>query len=319
METGSQIKTFIARYGTALAGLCVFLFFSAAAGNFFTVLNLLTVLKQISYLTILSMGFSFALTTSELDLSFANVCSLSMVITGGLIFHKFPVWTAVAAGILAGILAGLVNGLIVTRLKVPSLIATLGVSSVATGIAFWITDGIAYVGRWPESFLFLGRGKIAGIPVLALWMAVLAGICLFVMKKTRLGLHMIFTGEADEAARLSGIPVKSMKLVGLTLSGTFAGLTAVLLTASLSSASPAGGADFMMTTMAAVLLGMTMIEPGRPNIGGSFIGALTIGVLSNGLVLMGAPYYVQDIVLGIIIIGSVSLSASTISRAAFKV
>ncbi len=319
MKQDRHIKAFVARYGTALAGLCVFLFFSLAADHFFTVLNLLTVLKQISYLTLLAMGFSFALTTSELDLSFANVCSLCMVISGGLIFHKFPVWWAVAAGIFTGGVAGAINGLIVTRLKVPSLIATLGVSSVANGIAFWITDGVAYVGRWPKSFLFLGRGKVMGIPMLAVWMVLLAGICLFVMKKTRLGLHMIFTGEADEAARLSGIPVKMMKFVGLTLSGTFAGITAVLLTASLSSASPAGGADFMMTTMAAVLLGMTMIEPGRPNIGGSFIGALTIGILSNGLVLMGAPYYVQDIVLGLIIIGSVSLSASTISRAAFNV
>jgi ribose transport system permease protein len=147
----------------------------------------------------------------------------------------------------------------------------------------------------------------------------IASVSLFVMKKTRLGLHMIFTGEADEAARLSGIPVKKMKIIGLTLSGFCAGLTAVLLTSSLSSASPAGGADFMLTTMAAVLLGMTMVEPGRPNIAGSFIGALTIGTLSNGLVLMGAPYFAQDIILGVIIIGSVSLSASTITKAAFNV
>ena len=319
METDTRFKSFIGTYGTALAGLVVFFFFCAAADNFCSLLNLLTVLRQISYLTILAIGFSFALTTSELDLSFANVCSLCMVITGGLVYHKAPVWLAVASGIAAGTAAGLLNGLIVTRLKVPSLIATLGVAAIANGTAFWITDGVAYVGRWPKPFLFLGRGKLLGIPVLALWMVLLAGISLFVLKKTRLGLHMIFTGEADEAARLSGISVKAMKLMGLTLSGCCAGIAAVLLTASLSSASPAGGADFMMTTMAAVLLGMTMVEPGRPNIAGSFIGALVIGILSNGLVLMGAPYYVQDIVLGMIIIGSVSLSAATVTRAAFNI
>lgn len=307
------------RYGTALAGAVVFIFFSLAAENFLSVLNILTVLKQISYLTILAIGFSFALTTSELDLSFANVCSLAMVITGGLIYHKYPAPMAVSCGVLAGTAAGLLNGLIVTRLKVPSLIATLGISSIANGIAFWITDGVAYVGRWPESFLFLARGKVCGVPMLVVWMVAMAGASLFIMKRTRLGLHMIFTGEADEAARLSGIPVKRMKVIGLTLSGFCAGITAVLLTSSLSSASPAGGADFMLTTMAAVLLGMTMVEPGRPNIAGSVIGALTIGTLSNGLVLMGAPYYAQDIVLGIIIIGSVSLSAGTIGKAAFKV
>jgi ribose transport system permease protein len=108
-----------------------------------------------------------------------------------------------------------------------------------------------------------------------------------------------------------------MKVLGLTLSGLAAGIVAVLLTASLSSAGPTSAHDFMLTSMAAVLLGMTMIEPGRPNVIGSLIGALTIGILSNGLVLLGAPYYVQDIILGVIIVASVSLSASTITKAAF--
>ncbi|ACN16536.1 RbsC [Desulforapulum autotrophicum HRM2] len=313
------MKASTARYGTAMVGSLIFIFFCIAAENFLSVMNILTVLKQISVLTILAIGFSFALTTSELDLSFANVCSLSMVVTGGLIYNNYPVLLAVFCGIATGTLAGLLNGIIVTRFKVPSLIATLGVSSMANGAAFWVTEGVAYVGRWPKPFLFLGRGKVLGIPMLALWMLALALISLFVMKKTRLGIHMIFTGEADEASRLSGIPVKRIKVIGLTLSGFCAGLAAVLLTSSLSSASPTGGADFMLTTMAAVLLGMTMIEPGRPNIAGSFIGALIIGILSNGLVLMGAPYYAQDIILGVIIIGSVGFSASSVAKAAFSI
>jgi ribose transport system permease protein len=150
-------------------------------------------------------------------------------------------------------------------------------------------------------------------------MIIIALISLFVMKQTRLGIHMVFTGEADEAARLGGIRVKRMKILGLAISGLLAGVTAVLLAASLSSAAPTSAGDFMLTSMAAVLLGMTMVEPGRPNVLGSFIGALTIGILSNGLVLMGAPYYVQDILLGIIIVASVSISASTITKAAFSV
>lgn len=314
-----QSKAFISKYGTAFGGLAVFLFFALMAENFLSAPNLLTVLKQISYLTILAVGFSFALTTSELDLSFANICSLATVITGGLIYHQHPIWLAILCGVVTGGAAGLVNGLVVTRLKVPSLIATLGMASIANGAAFWITEGVAYVGRWPEAFVFLGRGKLWGIPVLAVWMIVVLLIALFVMKQTRLGIHMVFTGEASEAARLGGIAVKKLKVLGLTLSGLLAGVTAVLLAASLSSAAPTAAGDFMLTTMAAVLLGMTMIEPGRPNVLGSFIGALTIGMLSNGLVLLGAPYYAHDIVMGILIIGSVSLSASTIAKAAFSV
>ena len=314
-----KLKSLIGKYGTALGGLGVFIFFSLAAENFLSAGNLLTVLKQISYLTILAVGFSFALTTSELDLSFANVCSLATVVTGGLIHYNHPVWLAIVCGLATGGAAGLLNGLIVTRLKVPSLIATLGMASVANGAAFWITEGVAYVGRWPQAFVLLGRGKILGLPILAVWMILVSAVAFFVMKQTRLGVHMVFTGEADEAARLGGLAVKRIKILGLALSGLLAGFTAVLLAASLSSAAPTSAGDFMLTTMAAVLLGMTMIEPGRPNILGSFIGALTIGILSNGLVLIGAPYYAQDIILGIIIVASVSLSASTITKAAFNV
>jgi ribose transport system permease protein len=312
-------KAFVSKYGTAFGGLSVFLFFALSAENFLSAPNLLTVLKQISYLTILAVGFSFALTTSELDLSFANICSLATVITGGIIYHQNPIWLAILCGVATGGIAGLINGLVVTRLKVPSLIATLGMASIANGSAFWITEGVAYVGRWPEAFVFLGRGKLLGIPVLAVWMLLVLMIAFFVMKQTKLGIHMVFAGEATEAARLGGIAVKKLKVLGLTLSGLLAGVTAVLLAASLSSAAPTSAGDFMLTTMAAVLLGMTMIEPGRPNVLGSFIGALTIGMLSNGLVLLGAPYYAHDIVMGILIIGSVSLSASTIGKAAFNV
>ena len=127
------------------------------------------------------------------------------------------------------------------------------------------------------------------------------------------------TGEADEAARLAGIATARMKRLGLTLSGLLAGVTAVLLAASLSSAAPNMAGDYFLYAIAAVLLGMTMFEPGRPNVPGTVFAAFVLKVLGNGLVLLGAPYYVQDIVLGMIIIGSVAVSASVVKKAAFKV
>jgi ribose transport system permease protein len=312
-------KEFLRKYGTAIGGLGLFVFFSITAENFLNMSNLLNVLKQISFLAILSIGFSFALITSELDLSFATVASLACVVTGGLIYHQSPTFLSVTAGLSVGLIAGVINGLVVTKLKVPSLIGTLAVSSIATGVSFWITGGIAFVGRWAEAFLFIGRGKLLGIPVLIIWTFLIAVFSLFILKKTRLGVHMLFTGENDEAARVSGIHTKRMKVLGLSFSGLAAGITGVLLTSSLSSADPVAADGFMLTTIAAVLLGMTMIEPGHPNVIGSLIGALTIGVLSNGLILMGAQYYVQHIILGLIIIASVSISASTITKAAFSV
>ncbi len=309
----------LATYGTAIAALCLFTFFAIAADNFINPTNLVNVLKQVSFLAILGIGFSLAFTVAELDLSFAAVCSLCAVVAGGLIFHKFSVVFAVAAAIAVGLCAGVLNGLLVTRLRIPSLIATLAMASVATGLGFAITGGVAFVGRWDPAFLALGRGSVLGVPALIVWTAAVAILVHLVLTQTRLGLHLVFTGEADEAARLAGVKIKWMKVTGLAFSGLCAGLVGVLLAATLNSAAPDIAKDYLLTSIAAVLLGMTMFEPGRCNVPGTLVGAATIGMLGNGLVLMGAAYYVQDIMLGIIIIASVALSASALKKAAFGI
>ena len=142
-------------------------------------------------------------------------------------------------------------------------------------------------------------------------------IAVVLTTQTRTGVHLQATGENEEAARRSGINTKRSKILGLTLSGFAAGLTAVFLVANLSSAAPQMAGDFLLNGIAATLLGMTMFTPAKPNIPGTFVGALIIVILSNGLVLLGAQYYIQDIMLGIIIIASVAVSASVLKRAAF--
>jgi len=309
----------LATWGTAFAALALFAFFSIAAPNFLDPVNLLNVGKHVSFLAILAIGFSIAFTTAELDLSFAAVCSLCAVVAGGLVFHQVAPALAVLAALAVGLCAGLVNGFLVTAMRIPSLIATLAMASVATGLGFAITGGVAFVGRWDPAFLALGRGSVAGIPALILWLAAVALFVVVVLKNTRLGLHLVFTGEADEAARLAGVKVRRMKVLALGFSGVCAGLVGVLLAATLNSAAPDMGKDYLLTSIAAVLLGMTMFEPGRCNVPGTLTGAATIGMLGNGLVLMGAPYYVQDIALGFIIVGSVALSAAALKKAAFGI
>lgn len=307
----------VARFGTLAAGLAVFAGFAVLSENFLTLANQLTILRQVSFLLILSLGFTFALIAAELDLSFANVASLAGVVTGGLVHFGHPMELAILAGLAVGAAFGFVNGVLVTRFKIPSLIATLATAAVARGLAFMATDGVSWVGRWDAAFVWLGRGKLFGIPVLVVWSVLLAAAAWFAIAQTRFGVWLTATGEADEAARLAGIPIRRMKILGLTLSGLFAGVGAVLLTASLSSAGPTSAGDFLMSGIAAVLLGMTMFTPGKPNMPGTVVGTLLIGVLANGLVLVGAPYYAQDIALGVIILGSVAISASTLGKAAF--
>jgi ribose transport system permease protein len=311
------IVKFIEVYGTFVAGIALFIFLLVFADNFASQANLLNVLKQVSFLSVLGFGFTFALITSELDLSFANVCSLSAVVIGSLISSEIAWPAAVAAGLATGITAGLLNGALVTLLKVPSLIATLATASVANGVAFMITGGVAFVGRWDPSFLYLGRGKIGAIPVIILFTLVIFIAALILSTQTRAGVHLQATGENEEAARRSGIDTRRCKVLGLLLSGLAAGVTAVFLVANLSSAAPQMAGDFLLNAIAATLLGMTMFTPAKPNILGTFVGALIIVMLSNGLVLLGAQYYIQDIMLGVIIIASVAVSASVLKRAAF--
>lgn len=309
----------VEKYGTALAGLALVAFFVVFAPNFSSPGNLLNVLKDTSFLATLALGFALALTVAELDLSIAETASLSAVTVGALIQARVDPVLAVAAALAVGGLAGAFNGFGVTVLKVPSLIVTLGTAAIARGIAFFITQGVAFVGRWPTEFTGLARGASGGIPNLVLWLAGIAGASYVLVQWTRTGSHMRATGEADEAARLAGIATARMKRLGLTLSGLLAGVTAVLLAANLSSAAPNMAGDYFLYAIAAVLLGMTMFEPGRPNVPGTVFAAFVLKVLGNGLVLLGAPYYAQDVVLGIIIIGSVALSASVVEKAAFKV
>lgn len=311
------LKRLIEVYGTFLAGIVLFVFLLVFADNFASTANLLNVLKQVSFLSILAIGFTFALITSELDLSFANVCSFCAVVIGSLISADVAWPLAAAAGIGMGVAAGFLNGFLVTVLKVPSLISTLGTASIANGLAFMITGGVAFVGRWDPGFLYLGRGKIGPVPVIILFTLIIFLAAIILSTQTRTGVHMQATGENEEAARRAGINTRACKILGLLLSGLAAGLTALFLVANLSSAAPQMAGDFLLNGIAATLLGMTMFTPAKPNVLGTFVGALIIVILSNGLVLLGAQYYIQDIMLGIIIIASVAVSASVLKRAAF--
>ncbi|MDO9526399.1 MAG: ABC transporter permease, partial [Gemmobacter sp.] len=232
------MKPIIETYGTAIIGLLIVTFFVVFAPNFASPGNMVNVLKDTSFLAILALGFMLALIVSELDLSIAEVASLSAVTCGALVASGFHPMIAVGAGLALGTAAGLINGLGVTVLKVPSLIMTLGVAAVAKGLSYMLTQGVAFVGRWPTSFTGLSRGNLWGVPHLVIWLTI-AGLAAYVLLKwTRTGSHMIATGEADEAARLAGIRTKRMKRLGLTLSGILASVTAVLLAANLSSAAP---------------------------------------------------------------------------------
>jgi ribose transport system permease protein len=312
------VRQILGRFGTAIAGLGVTLFFAAFAPNFASVANLVNVLNDTACLAILALGFTLSFTVAEIDLSIAEVASLAAVVCGWLIQLGYPAFAAAGAALAAGCLLGLVNGWGVTALRVPSLIMTLGMAAIAKGLAYMVTQGVAFVGSWPAGFTGLARGTAFGIPNLLVWLAAVTLCAYGLVNWTRIGAHMSATGEAEEAARLAGIATARMKRIGMALSGTLAGVMAVLLAANLSSAAPDMAGDHLLYAIASALLGMTMFEPGKPNIGGTVFAAFVLKALGNGLVLLGAAYYVQDIILGTVIVGSVAFSAGAMKKAAFN-
>lgn len=313
------LRTIVGRFGTAIAGLGLILFFAAFAPNFASAANLVNVLNDTAFLAILAIGFTLSFTVAEIDLSIAEVASLAAVICGWLIQLGQPALVAAGSALATGCLLGLVNGWGVTVLRVPSLIMTLGMAAIAKGLAYKVTQGVAFVGSWPTSFTGLARGAVFGVPNLLIWLAAVTLFAYVLVNWTRIGAHMSATGEADEAARRSGIATARMKLAGMALSGLLASVMAVLLAANLSSAAPSMAGDYLLYAIASALLGMAMFEPGKPNIAGTAFAAFVLKALGNGLVLFGAPYYMQDIVLGAVIVGSVAWSAGIMKKAAFKV
>ena len=216
---------------------------------------------------------------------------------------------AIAICLVGGVLFGMVNGLLVTKVGIASLITTLAMGIVANGFTYMYTKGVSFYGNLPQGFLFLGRGMIGVVPVLVIIMFLVLLISHVFVNNTVAGSSLQATGGNASAARLGGINTQFYKILGLVICSFAAALTGVLLTSRLGAANPEGAGGFLMEGFAIVLLGQTAFTVGRANPLGTFVGALIIGTLNNGLTLLGADYFIQDIVKGLIILLAVVISS----------
>ncbi len=286
-----------------LAGLVVVsILMGFASDSFFSVSNILNVFRQVSVVAILAVGMTFVILTGGIDLSVGAVMALAGTMAAGLMVHfGLPGWVGLLAGMVIGIGLGIFNGLLVAWGRMPAIIVTLATMGIARGI------GLIYSGGYPISGLpswisWFGVGRVGIVPVPVIITVVIYALAWVLLERTPFGRHVYAIGGNELAAKLSGVKTARVKLAVYAISGLTAGLAAVILTGRLMSGQPNAGVGFELDAIAAVVLGGTAIAGGRGLIIGTLIGAVLLGILSNGLNLMGINPYLQDIIRGFIIL-----------------
>jgi len=305
----------------AFGGLVILVIvFSLTSRAFLTVDNALTVALQVTSIAILGIGATCVIITGGIDLSVGSILALAGVSAALSVKAGLPVWLGMAIGIVVGALCGGANGLLVTRLKLPPFIATLGTMMVARGLALQITGARAVSGLG-QDFGVLGNGSLLrvetigsdgfpnvvfpGIPYPVLIMVVLAVIVSLMLTRTVLGRHIYAVGSNEEAARLSGVNVRRVTLFAYVLSGTLAGLTGCILMSRLVTGQPNEGIMYELDAIASAVIGGTSLIGGVGTISGTAIGAFVIGILRNGLNMNGVSAFTQQIIIGLVILFTV--------------
>jgi ribose/xylose/arabinose/galactoside ABC-type transport system permease subunit len=296
------------RLGTllGLVGLCLLL--SLLTPYFLTVSNLLNVMEQTTINAIIAVGMTFVILTGGIDLSVGSLVALSGVVLASALQAGASVPLALLCGLGVGALCGLINGILITRGRLPPFIVTLGMMSIARGAALLYTQGRPISG-FGAGFRWLSTGRVVTIPLPVVVMALVYLLAHLVLARTRFGRYVYAIGGNEEATRLSGIPVAFHKTMVYAVCGLTSGLAAVLLTARLNSAQPIAGIMYELDAIAATVIGGTSLSGGTGTISGTLVGALIMGVLRNGLNLLGVSSFLQQIVIGLVIIVAVLVDA----------
>ncbi len=304
----NSFSHFFSHYGrqlgtlSGLLGLAVVLW--ALTPHFLTISNLLNIAEQATIIAIIAVGMTFVIITGGIDLSVGSVLAFAGVVMASVLQKGLSLPLALMVGLGAGLLCGVLNGLLITVGRLPPFIATLGMMSVARGAALMFTEGRPISG-FSESFRSLATGEVLRVPTPVVIMIGVYVIAHLVLRRTKLGRYTYAIGGNEEAALLSGINVKLYKTMVYGLAGFLSGLAAILLTARLNSAQPIAGMSYELDAIAATVIGGTSLLGGEGTVVGTLIGALIMAVLRNGLNLLGVSSFIQQIVIGTVIIVAV--------------
>jgi ribose transport system permease protein len=295
--------------GTVLALVVLIVFFTIVRPDVFpSFTNVRNIFEQVAILTIIAAAQTLVMVVGDFDLSVGTNATLSGAIATALMISGTPVPLAILVALAAGALVGAVNGILVAYVKLSAFVATLATMTTVGGLAYIVTNGTTLYGM-PEEFFWIGQERLFGIPMPVVFAFLIAAVVWVVLRFTTFGRRLYAVGGNAEVARLSGVNVRRARLLAFTFAGLGSAVGGVVLVSRLGSASSASANNYMLLAIAAVFLGMTILKSGQANLGGTLVGVGIIGVLSNGLNILGVNTYVQQVLTGLIIIAAVTLSA----------
>jgi len=309
---------FFERYGSAIVLVALALFFAAQNERFLSARNISNILTEVSIYGVIAVGMTFVILTRGVDLAVGSLVGFSGIVAAvastSFATPDSAAWlVALVVALATGAAVGLVHGKAVTWLAVPPFIVTLGGLTVWRGATLMVNDG-APVSGLDASFRWWGSGEVLGVPVPVIVFAAVALAGYVVLRHTRYGRHVYAVGGNPEAARLAGLDVKGILSSVYVLIGVLSGLAGFLLSARLGSAEAVAGSGYELRVIASVVIGGASLFGGLGGIGGTVIGALLIGVLTNGLVVMNVSAYLQQVVIGVIIVAAVAFDTFAKSR-----
>jgi ribose transport system permease protein len=291
------------RFGLLIAFALLVAGLSLISDQFLTTGNIVNLLVQASVISTIAVGMTMVILTAGIDLSVGSVLALSAVVTADLLQMNLPVALAVLGGMGVGAAAGLVSGLLVTIVNIPPFIATLGMMTLGRGLALTYTGGRP-ITSLPDAFRFIGTGEILGLPTPIWVMAGAYAVGILLLSRSKLGQYIYAIGNNATAAKVSGLPVKTIKTIVYVLSGALAAIAGMILVARLDSAQPTMGIRYELDTIAAVVVGGTVLSGGFGTLWGTILGALIMAVIANAINILGiSPFYAQ-VVQGAVIIGA---------------
>lgn len=320
--SGEPIRAAIRRGAVFILLFALVFGFTLAQPAFININNLMSILQAVSVVAIIGAGVSVTLAINGFDLSVGAIAASSvMAASYAMIVLGLSAWQTVPLVLAFGALVGLANAFLIVKLKVPDLLATLSTMFLLTGlqliptagrsisVGLTLPDGTTATGRYDPAFLLIGRSSLFGIIPLPVILMALVAIILFVLtERTRLGRLIYATGGNEVAARLAGANVDRIKTFAYVLSGTLAALGGIIVAARVGRGDVSSGASLLMDSVAAALIGFAVLALRRPNVLGTVVGAVFVGVLLNGLTMLNAPYYTQDFIKGAVLVGALALT-----------